>query len=114
MGSYPSIIPESQVRWFLNEILKENLIGFSRFMLRTPYFFSGLEPSPCHIVTLILIMYFLGKAQDILDADLRPVVQDGRSAHPSEYLMLVGDDHLEIQVCRPIQDRDEIHLKPAV
>ena len=46
MGSYPSIIPESQVRWFLNEILKENLIGFSRFMLRTPYFFSGLEPSP--------------------------------------------------------------------
>ena len=48
MGSYPSIIPESQVRWFLNEILKENLIGFSRFMLRTPYFFSGLEPSPCH------------------------------------------------------------------
>ena len=58
-GIIPFIIPESQVRWFLNEILKENLIGFSRFMLRTPYFFSGLgrffcqqkltkEPSPCH------------------------------------------------------------------
>ena len=52
MGSYPSIIPESQVRWFLNEILKENLIGFSRFMLRTPYFFSGLEPSPCHYLVI--------------------------------------------------------------
>ena len=75
MGSYPSIIPESQVRWFLNEILKENLIGFSRFMLRTPYFFSGLGRFFCHIITVNhrtvpLLLYkrlvFLSARQDII------------------------------------------------
>ena len=59
-------------------------------------------------------MHFLRKAQNILDLDLRPVVKHCRSAHPAKNLMLVGNDHFEIEAGRAVQDWYEIHLEAPV
>ena len=59
-------------------------------------------------------MHFLGKAQDIPDMDGSTVIQDGRTAHPSEHLVLVGNDHLEVKVGSPVQNRNKVHLKSPV
>ena len=59
-------------------------------------------------------MDFFGKAHDVADRDLGPVVEDGFSRHTSEYLMLIGGDNLEIHARGPVKNRLESHLKSAV
>ena len=59
-------------------------------------------------------MHLFGKTKHIGNVDRRSVVQNSRSAHPSENLMLVRYNKLVIKICAPIQNRNKIHLEATV
>ena len=59
-------------------------------------------------------MDLLREAEDVADGQDRAVVQDRLAGHAAEDLMLIGDEDLEIDLGRPVQDGHEIHLEPAV
>ena len=61
-----------------------------------------------------LVLHLLRKAQKVADVDLRAVVQHGPAGEPSEHLMLVGLQQLEVRTGRPVKDGREVHLEPPV
>ena len=63
---------------------------------------------------LIPVMYLLYKAHEIFHVNQAAVIQDRRTAHPSEHLMLVGHNYFEIKICTAVKHRNKIHLKPPV
>ena len=63
---------------------------------------------------LIPVMHLLCKAHEIFHFNQAAVIQDRRTAHPSEHLMLVGHNHFEIKICTAVKHRYKIHLKPPV
>ena len=52
-------------------------------------------------------MHLLSEAHDVLYIDLSAVIKDRLSAHFSEHLMLVGNDHLVIETGCPVEHRLE-------
>ena len=62
----------------------------------------------------VSVMDFFGETHHILYFYNTSVVKYGFSAHPSEDLMLIGYEHLEIDLRSPVKDRYEIHLESAV
>ncbi len=59
-------------------------------------------------------MNLFGKAHDIFDFNHCSVIQYCLAAHLTEDLMLIRYYYLEIQICRTVKDRYEVHLKAAV
>src|SRR5699024_3717977 len=62
----------------------------------------------------ISVMNFFCKTHKVFQFDEPAVIQDSPSAHPSEHLMLVRGYRTRRHGRRPVKDRRELHLKPAV
>ena len=63
---------------------------------------------------LILVVHFLCEAHHILDGKDRAVIQCERAAHPSEDLMLIGNDDFEVQFGGPVKHRFKAHLETMI
>ena len=63
---------------------------------------------------LIFIVYFFGKAKEILKLNFCAVVEHSGTAHFAENLMLVCNNDFCIYKRISVYNRDKIHIKPAV
>ena len=64
------------------------------------------------VLSSVFVVYFFCKTHDIFQFQNLSVIQHGPAAHAAEDLMLLGAEDLEVQVCRPIQYGDKVHLNP--
>jgi hypothetical protein len=59
-------------------------------------------------------MYVFCKAKQVFYLKHRAVVKNTSAVHSAENLMLVGDDKLDVNLCRTVDNRVKGHFKPAV